>query len=152
MKHVMILGLCLLLSGCLADEKKKFREDGGDFSYIHDIWEYLNPDGTCSAGEWFGDSSNGCVKAAQVIRFADGSAFIALNLGNTPAMQWSWTRYLPPDTATFEEMFYLGSNVSFKISGDMSQEKPLLRIAYDHTLNYADTPDLLVVLTEVRHE
>lgn len=132
----------LLFTGCLEQDLKSSGSDTP--SAIKDVWVHENPTGTCAT--YFGDSSNGCVKFAQVVRFNDGTGYFTLTLG-PPTATWTWSEYVPTTIGTFTKTYELGSNVSYRLLGDLSGSIPVLLINYDHNLNYDDTSPVHIPLT-----
>ena len=148
MKRISLLLALLALAGCKEPTKKQSELLSGGV-YVTGIYEFVDVDGVCLAGQFFGDSANGCVKTAQVLKFADGAAFFSLELGSGPTNEWTWVKFIPPGSTAFDETFNLGSNVRFRAVGDLTADPPTLELMYDHTLDFTDAPTYMVPLVEV---
>lgn len=120
---------------------------------IRDVWEYSNPDGQCSADERFGDPGSvglGCLHYAQVTRFHDGAAYFTLSLGPSPTYTYAWSGFLPVGVKSYDEQLHLGSNVIYRMTGDMSAAVPTLTLDLDQTLTFTDGSSRAITLTEVK--
>lgn len=166
MRHILILFIGLSMSGCyktgLIDTDGRPLPDDDYPGAIKDIWEYNNADGVCPSTEYFGDAYTtfhyGCLQYAQIVRFADGTSYITLNVGTTPAMSIAYSSFVHESVTVFEHELHLGpapgtsSDFVYSIYSDLSFKRPTLVMDFDVTGVYTDAVSRSFVLTRIAYD
>lgn len=141
MRQIIILITALTFVGC--NESGLPGAAGLNPSLISDSWEYVNPDGACGSANLFGDTdtySFNCVHYIQVVRFADGAAYVTINVGPTSyPYDYTWSQFLPQDTTTFEKDVHMGVSGNYQVSGNLGRRTPTVFLNFSHSTAFTDS-------------